>query len=135
MTTRERPLSPHLELYVIQKPQFTMALSMTHRITGVLLFFGLIIIAWWLLAVVAGPEAYATAQQVLGSWFGRLVLLGWSFCLFYHLCNGIRHLVWDTGRGMETQQITRSGIAMLGISIGLTLLTWILAYASRGGPT
>ena len=92
MPSGSRPLSPHLQVY---RPQWTMVLSISHRITGVGLSLGTLLLVYWLAAAAAGPEAFETAQEVIGSWIGRLFLFGWTFALFYHLCNGIRHLVWD----------------------------------------
>ncbi len=129
-TTRERPLSPHLQVYRLL---FTMVLSGLHRITGLVLGLGALLLAYWLIALASGPEAYATAQWLLGSWLGRLVVLGFTFSLFYHLCNGVRHLWWDTGRGLEIDEARRSGVAVVAISIALTLAAWIVGYMMRGG--
>src|SRR5258708_21896065 len=93
-----RPLSPHLQVY---RPQLTSVLSITHRATGVALAIGTLLLVWWLLAAATGPEQFAVVQAVLGSWIGRLLLLGWTWALFYHLANGIRHLFLDAGRGLE----------------------------------
>src|SRR5262245_15446786 len=91
----ERPLSP----YMIYRWTIPMALSIVHRATGAALYFGTLLLLWWIVATAAGPDAYANAQNIIGSVFGRLVLFGFSWALIYHLLNGIRHLVWDTGRG------------------------------------
>src|ERR1700730_10848073 len=97
MTARiERPLSPHLQTY---RWTLTMALSIVHRITGMALFFGTLLVAWWLIAVSAGPNAYAVFQDFLGSIFGRLILLGYTWALLHHMLGGIRHLAWDLGYG------------------------------------
>src|SRR5688500_2907199 len=98
MPRQDRPLSPHLQIY---RWQITMVMSILHRITGVALAVGTLLLIWWLVAAAAGPDAFATAQDFLGSILGRLLLLGWSWALFYHLCNGIRHLAWDAGWGFE----------------------------------
>jgi len=92
MSNRERPLSPHLQVY---KPQLTSVLSITHRGTGVALAAGTLLLLYWLLALADGPDSYARAQSLLGSWLGQVVLFGFTFALFYHLCNGIRHLLWQ----------------------------------------
>ena len=126
MPASNRPLSPHLQVY---KPQLTSVLSITHRATGVALAVGLIGLVYWLMSLAAGPDAYAEAQQVLGSWFGTLVLFGFTFALFYHLCNGIRHLFWDVGLGFELETVYASGWAVVGVAGGLTVLAWIAALA------
>ncbi len=129
MATRNRPLSPHLQVYRLP---FDAILSISHRITGVILCFGAVLLTYWLMAATYGPEAFATAQSILGSWFGLLVLLGVVFSLWYHLANGMRHLLWDTGRGLELDQLRTSGIAVIAIAAVLTLGTFILAYAVGG---
>jgi succinate dehydrogenase / fumarate reductase cytochrome b subunit len=130
MEKTQRPLSPHLQIY---RPQLTSVLSITHRATGIALLVGTLVLVYWLLAAASGAEAYGSAQQLLGSWLGRLVLLGFSFALFFHLCNGIRHLFWDAGLGFELKTAYASGNAVVIVSIGMTVLAWGLAYAMRGG--
>lgn len=125
MANIERPLSPHLQIY---KPQITMVTSITHRITGIALGVGTLLLAWWLIAAATGPEAYATVSAFLGSWFGRLVMFGFTWALFYHLCNGIRHLFWDAGKGFELPTMRKTGVAAIVASVVLTLLTWVIAY-------
>jgi len=123
MTAGNRPLSPHLQVY---KPQITSALSIFHRITGVALAVGTILLVWWLAAAAAGPDSYAGIQGFIGSWIGLILLFGWTAALFYHLCNGIRHLFWDAGRGFELPDVYRSGYAVLIATGVLTLLCWII---------
>lgn len=130
MALRPRPLSPHLQVYRLG---FTMVLSGLHRITGVALCGGTLLLAYWLIAAAAGPEAFATAQWAFSSWFGRLVLLGFTFSLFYHLCTGIRHMLWDIGWGFEKETMQMTGIAVIVASTGLTLAAWIAGYMMRGG--
>ena len=130
MEKTQRPLSPHLQIY---RPQLTSVLSITHRATGIALLVGTLVLVYWLLAAASGAEAYGSAQQLLGSWLGRLVLLGFSFALFFHLCNGIRHLFWDAGLGFELKTAYASGNAVVIVSIAMTVLAWGLAYAMRGG--
>src|SRR6266581_7763991 len=101
-----RPLSPHLQIY---KPQLTSVLSISHRATGVALALGTVVLVWWLLAAATGPEAFRHVQGFLGSWIGALLLIGWAFALFFHLCNGIRHLAWDTGYGLDIPKTYASG--------------------------
>lgn len=122
MTPAERPLSPHLQIY---KPQLTSVLSIFHRATGVVLSVGSIFLVWWLVAAATGDDAFAAAQLFWGSWFGLLLLFGWTFSLFFHLCNGIRHLVWDAGYGFELKQAYVSGWTVVAASASLTLVAWI----------
>jgi len=117
-----RPLSPHLQVY---RPQITSVLSIGHRFTGLVLSVGTLLLVWWLVALARGPEAFASAQALVGSWFGRLLLLGWTFSLFYHLANGIRHLFWDAGYGFEIKTTTVSGWVMVAASVALTAIAWI----------
>lgn len=130
MEKSQRPLSPHLQIY---RPQLTSVLSITHRATGIALVLGTLVLVYWLLAAASGAAAYASAQQLLGSWPGRILLLGFSFALFFHLCNGIRHLFWDVGLGFELKTAYASGKAVIAVAIAMTLLAWALAYAMRGG--
>lgn len=110
-----------------------MLLSILHRATGVALAVGTALLVYWLLAAAAGPEAFAEARAVIGSWFGRLLLLGWSFALFYHLLNGIRHLAWDVGRGFELGTAYATGLLVVLASVVLTLIAWFAGYAAAGG--
>ncbi|QDO96503.1 succinate dehydrogenase, cytochrome b556 subunit [Ferrovibrio terrae] len=126
MANVERPLSPHLQIY---RWPVTMATSILHRATGCGLAAGTLLLAWWLVAAAAGPEYYAMVQACLGSWLGRLVLLGFSWALFYHLLNGIRHLFWDAGHGYSLPVANKSGWAVIIGSVVLTVLAWILAYS------
>ena len=130
MPSHDRPLSPHLQIY---RRQLTSVLSILHRITGVALAAGTLLLVYWLIATAAGPDSFATAQGFIGSVVGRLLLLGWTWALFYHLCNGIRHLFWDAGRGFELQTAYASGWAVVGASVALTLVAWVAGYAARGG--
>ena len=122
MTQAERPLSPHLQVY---RWQLTSVLSILHRATGVALSFGAILLVWWLGAASDGPGPYAVVQHFLGSWLGLLLLLGWSVALFYHLCNGVRHLLWDVGYGLDLRSVYAGGWAVLAATAVLTLLAWI----------
>lgn len=128
-STDDRPLSPHLQVY---RWQITMAMSILHRATGVALVFGMLLLAYWLIAAASGPQAFDTAQTLLGSWIGRLLLFGWSFSLFYHLCNGIRHLAWDAGWGFSLPVMTTTGWFVVFASVLLTLLSWVLGYMTMG---
>lgn len=128
-STDHRPVSPHIQIY---RWQITMTMSILHRATGIALAVGTLLLAYWLIAAAAGPDAFAGAQALIGSWFGRLCLFGWSFALFYHLCNGIRHLAWDAGWGFEIATMTSTGWLVVMASIGLTLLAWVLGYMTMG---
>lgn len=121
---RSRPLSPHLQIY---KPQITSILSILHRITGVINMGGLLILAAWLIAASISDNAYAQMQWLMGSLLGMAALVVWSWTVFYHLCNGIRHLFWDMGKGFEIAQVTRSGQIVLLVSGLLTVITWAIA--------
>lgn len=129
MAAPQRPLSPHLQIY---RWQWTMALSILHRVTGVALAAGTLLLLYWLLAAAAGPEAFAEAEACLGSWIGRALLFGWTLALYYHLANGIRHLFWDLGRGFDLKTAYGSALLSLAAAVILTLLTWALAYNNLG---
>lgn len=124
-----RPLSPHLQVY---RWQWTMALSILHRATGVALAVGTLLLVWWITAAAYGEASYAEAQGFIGSILGRLLLLGWTFAFFFHLCNGIRHLVWDSGRGLELKPAYRSALLAVAAAVVLTLATWVAGYAMLG---
>ena len=130
MASQNRPLSPHLQVY---RPQLTSIMSILHRLTGVALAFGTILLVYWLAAAAGGAETFETAQDLVGSFIGRLLLFGWTFSLFFHFCNGIRHLFWDAGQGFELSDLYRSGWIVVGASGVLTILSWIVGYASMGG--
>lgn len=130
MPSTNRPLSPHLQIYRL--PLLAL-LSITHRGTGVALCAGSVILVYWLVALAGGPDSYASAQAVLSSPFGYLVLFGFTWALLFHLCNGIRHLFWDTGRGLDLPSADASGKLVLVASAVLTVLTWILGFALSGG--
>lgn len=123
------PLSPHLQVY---RPQLTSILSITHRITGVFLALGTVMILYWLVAAASGPAAYAEAQRCLGALPTQVVLFGWTFAFFYHLANGIRHLLWDTGWGFDLDTAYKTGYAAIAAAIVLTLLTWACVLAQGG---
>ncbi|MDX1541607.1 MAG: succinate dehydrogenase, cytochrome b556 subunit [Geminicoccaceae bacterium] len=123
----ERPLSPHLQVY---RWYFTMALSIAHRVTGVGLAGGLVLLTWWLMALASGPEAFATAQDIVTSWFGLLVLFGYTFVIFYHMGNGIRHLVWDMGYGFDLDVARFSGMLVLAFAAVMTIFIWIVVLVA-----
>jgi succinate dehydrogenase / fumarate reductase cytochrome b subunit len=129
MTDRERPLSPDIQIY---RPQLTSVLSITHRLTGIALSVGSPLLVFWLIAAAAGPSMYATLHGFLGSWLGLALLLGWTYALFFHLCNGIRHLFWDAGYGFELRTIYASGWSVVVASAMLTLAAWIISFSVHG---
>jgi succinate dehydrogenase / fumarate reductase cytochrome b subunit len=118
-----RPLSPHLQIY---RPQLTMVTSILTRITGNGLIVGTLLIIWWLLAAATGPEYFAVADGVLRSWFGKLVMFGSIWALWYHALAGLRHLYYDSGRGLDIGTAEKLGWAVIVGSVLLTLLTVIL---------
>lgn len=123
-----RPLSPHLQIY---RWQWTMALSILHRATGVALSVGTLLLTWWLVAAAIGPSAFAKAQGFIGSGVGMLMLFGWTFALFYHMAAGIRHLVWDAGYGFDLQSAEKGAYIVVGAAAGLTVLTWVIGLSVR----
>ena len=123
----QRPLSPHLGVY---KFAYTMALSILHRITGVASSVGFLVFAWWLMALSSGPESYAGAMRLLSAPIAKLLLAGFAFSFVYHFCNGIRHLVWDTGRGLERAQARRGGVIVIVVALLLTALALWLGCAA-----
>ena len=129
MASGDRPLSPHLQVY---RPQITSILSILHRITGVGLWAGALLMTYWIASATYGPETFAQAQSILGSWFGRLVLLGLTVAMFYHLGHGIRHMAWDIGWGYEMKMLTLTGWALLVFTLVMTLLTFLAGYWVAG---
>jgi len=121
MSAPDRPISPHLQIY---RWQLTSVLSILHRAAGVALSLGTIVLVWWLIAAASTPEAFDTVADFLNSWLGLLLLFGWSVALFYHLCNGIRHLVWDTGHALDLKSTYLGGWLVLGGTAALTVIAW-----------
>ena len=129
-SVKGRPLSPHLSVY---KMTLTMAMSILHRITGAALYFGTLLIVWWLLAASSGPNAYAKVQWFMGTIIGRLILFGYTWALIHHMYGGIRHFIWDTGHGFGPVERERLVWAGLIGSIATTIVLWIVGYAVMGG--
>ncbi|HET6379133.1 MAG TPA: succinate dehydrogenase, cytochrome b556 subunit [Methylocella sp.] len=123
-----RPLSPHLQIY---RPMLTMAMSIAHRITGVLLYFGTLLLAWFLVAAAAGGPAFDLAASFYNSAAGKIILFGYSWALFHHFLGGIRHIIWDMGYGFGHPQREWLAQATLYGGIALTLLVWSVAYFIR----
>ena len=124
MARSERPLSPHLEVYAWQ---VSNTLSILHRMTGVALAFGALALVSWLVSIAAGADALKSINAFFGSLIGQVLLFGWTFCFFYHLCNGIRHLAWDTGRGFEKTRARQTGWLVVTIAVIMPLGTWAAA--------
>ena len=123
MSKSDRPLSPHLSIY---RWPITMTLSILHRGTGVAMSLGFVVLVAWLFDAAAGEEAYAVFVRAMGSTIGVLMLIGWSFAFFFHLSNGVRHLIWDPGRGFEMQQANASAWLVLVASTVLTAGFWMM---------
>ena len=126
---RERPLSPHLQIYY---PLINMVMSIVHRITGTVLYFGSLLLAWWLIAAATGPEYYTYVLSWFATWPGKIILLGYTWALMHHMMGGLRHLIWDSGRGHDLKTIDLLSWGSLALSLTLTALIWISA-ASFGG--
>lgn len=120
-----RPLSPHLQIY---RPMLTMMMSIMHRITGMGLYFGIVLLVWWLTAASFSDEYFDLVQGFFGHWFGRLLLFGFTWALIHHALGGLRHLLWDTGRGFDLHVIEWLARANLAGSIVLTILLWVIGY-------
>jgi succinate dehydrogenase / fumarate reductase cytochrome b subunit len=123
------PLSPHLQIY---KPQLTSVMSILHRLTGVFLSLATLILVYWLMAAAEGPEAYQQARNLLSTWWGLSFLFAWTLALFYHLSNGIRHLFWDAGLGMDIKTVYTIGKLVWIATLVLTGLAWFLAFSMKG---
>jgi succinate dehydrogenase / fumarate reductase cytochrome b subunit len=123
-----RPLSPHLSIY---KPIPTMVASIAHRLTGIALYAGTVLVAWWLIAAAIGPDYFDFVQTFMGTWFGRLILFGFTFALIHHMLGGIRHLIWDTGALFDKNTSTKLAYATVAGSVALTLLIWVVGYSVR----
>jgi len=123
-----RPLSPHLSIY---KPIPTMMMSIVHRITGIALYFGTLLIAWWLFAAASGEAYFEWVNGIMGSLIGRLILFGYTWALMHHMIGGIKHLFWDVGLGLEKETSTRLAYMSLIGSVILTILIWVVGYMVR----
>jgi succinate dehydrogenase / fumarate reductase, cytochrome b subunit len=126
---RARPLSPHLQIYT---PLINMVASILHRITGAALYFGTILLAWWLIAAATSPAYFEFVNGLFGTWFGRLVLFGYTWALMQHMLGGIRHLIWDTGRGFDLVTVDRMAWGSIIGSVILTGAIWVAALSLRG---
>lgn len=127
---RERPLSPHLSVYKMTR--YTLATSIFNRITGVILSVGLLVLIYWLMAIASGPRSYAKAVEILSAGIFKLVYAGLLVAFCYHLVAGIRHLIWDTGRGLEREQAKRSAGIVVAVSIALILILGYGLFIAAG---
>jgi len=127
-----RPLSPHLQIY---RPTITMMMSIMHRITGAALYFGTLLLAWWLLAAATGPNSYGVIAWFMTTIIGRLILFGYTWALLHHMLGGVRHLIWDTSRGLGPHEREWLAGATLVGSLGLTVILWAFGYLFMGGAT
>ena len=125
----DRPLSPHLQIY---KPMLTMMMSIVHRMTGAALYFGSLLLAWWLIAAATGPDYFNFVNGLAGTLIGKLILFGYTWALVHHMFGGIRHFIWDTGSGFELPTIEFMARASLVASLGLTFLIWAVALYLTG---
>jgi succinate dehydrogenase / fumarate reductase cytochrome b subunit len=128
----QRPLSPHLQVYRLT---LSMMMSGAHRITGIALYLGTLLMVWWLIAAAAGPKAYADVQWFMGTIIGRLVLFGFTWALIHHALGGMRHLIWDMGYAIDKAGRDRLVFATIAGSVALTLLLWIIGFMVIGGGT
>ncbi|HWA90871.1 MAG TPA: succinate dehydrogenase, cytochrome b556 subunit [Rhizomicrobium sp.] len=127
---RARPLSPFLTIYGWYP---TMASSIVHRVTGVGLALGTLLLAWWLIAVASGPEPYQVFRDVAASWLGQFILFGFTWALMFHLLNGIRHLAWDMGYGFTPAKANRNSWIVFILSVALAVGAFAVAYTGHGG--
>jgi succinate dehydrogenase / fumarate reductase cytochrome b subunit len=123
--TRARPLSPHLTIY---RWPITMTMSILHRITGGALYVGTLLVAWWLIAAATSETHFAFVDWLIGSWFGLVVLFGYSWALFHHMLGGVRHLIWDTGAGLEKETASKLAWATVVGSVLLTAAVWLFYF-------
>lgn len=126
---KQRPLSPHLQIY---SPLINMVMSILHRITGASLYLGTMLLAWWLVAAAIGPDYFNFVNGLFGTLLGKLVLLGYTWALIHHMLGGIRHLIWDTGRGFDLGSVNALSWGTIILSLSLTLLIWAYALRAKG---
>ncbi|MFM1814553.1 MAG: hypothetical protein RLZ98_1248 [Pseudomonadota bacterium] len=126
---KPRPLSPHLQVYA---PLINMMMSIVHRITGAALYFGTLIVAWWLVAAATGPDYYNYVSGILSSLPGLVILFGYTWALVHHALGGIRHLIWDTGRGFALSTVNALSWATIILSILITVAIWAYVLTERG---
>ena len=127
MSNNNHPVSPHLQIYRLP---LTALLSITHRLTGVILAFGCVLLVWLLAAAAQGAETYEALVPHYQAWYGQIFVLGFLFSLYLHFCNGIRHLFWDVGYGFELETVDLTAKLAIAMALGLTVLTWFVGGAS-----
>ena len=127
----ERPLSPHLMIYT---PHINMVMSILHRITGAALYFGTLLLAWWLIAAATGPDYFAYVQGIFATWPARIVLFGYTWALIHHMVGGIRHFIWDTGRGYDIKTIDLMSWGSIVLSALATVAVWAYVLLCSGAP-
>ncbi|MFK7902106.1 MAG: succinate dehydrogenase, cytochrome b556 subunit [Nitratireductor sp.] len=127
-TGGNRPLSPHLSVYKLIP---TMLMSILHRVTGAALYMGTLVVAWWLVSAATGEQYFNFVNGFLGSWFGRIILLGFTWALVHHAIGGLKHLVQDTGRALEKTFTTKMAKLQIVASVIITVLLWVIAYSVR----
>jgi len=125
----QRPLSPHLQIY---SPLINMVMSILHRMTGAALYFGTLLLAWWLIAAASGPQYFAFVSSIFGSLPGQIVLIGYTWALIHHMLGGLRHFLWDTGRGYDLKTIDLLSWASIVLSVALTALVWMAVTMGYG---
>jgi succinate dehydrogenase / fumarate reductase cytochrome b subunit len=130
--TRERPLSPHLQIYRLQ---INMVMSIVHRITGSALYVGSLLLAWWLLAAATSPDYFAYVNGLFATWPGMIVLAGYSWALIHHMLGGLRHFVWDTGSGLDIASVDILSWSTIVLSVLLTAALWLYIGVERGWVT
>ncbi len=130
MAGRAKPLSPHLQIYRLP---LNAILSITHRITGVILALGAVVVVAMLVAAASGSQAFGAMYALGANWLGQIVLFGFTLALYYHMSAGVRHLFWDAGYGYELETARRSSQAIIAVAVVLTLATWAVAYSVSGG--
>lgn len=125
----KRPLSPFM-IGPFYRPQLTSMLSITHRLTGLVVTLGSLFVTGWLIALAAGPQWYGLFSGVMLAWYGQVLLFAWSWAILFHLCNGIRHLGWDWGFGLDIKTAYLTGYSVVAASAVLTIAVWVVAYAA-----
>lgn len=128
-TSSPRPISPHLTIY---RKQITSVMSILHRITGLALVVGTVFLVAWLWSAAYSPKCFASMHNFFGGFLGKIMLFGWSLAFYYHLFNGIRHLGWDMGRGLEIQTAERNGLLVIVACGAFTIISWIIAFSVTG---
>jgi succinate dehydrogenase / fumarate reductase, cytochrome b subunit len=128
--TIERPLSPHITIY---RWQINMVMSIAHRLTGTALYAGTLLLAAWLVAVASGEDSFALVNGVFAHPVGRLILFGYTWALLHHMLGGVRHFIWDSGRGFRIWQVNVLSWLTIIASVTLTLLIWAAGLVLKGG--